>query len=148
MVRKIFFLAVAVGLLGSLIVVMPMDIVFLLPDADRYYVYCRSYDGEAMDNGIAKVVQVTDDVAQVLYSARYVDGVTAVLPSDTDVGRLLTKLRANVLSTSKCGDIVEYCCYSPVVRGGVTVDGQTVNVQIAVTDVGVYVGVPLLLGAY
>lgn len=148
MTRKIFFFVIAAGLVGALLAVMPRDITTLLPAAEKYYVFCRSSDKATVDNGISKVVETTNDISAVLYGAKYVDGMTAVFPVGTDVADLLQRLHAEVLSVNVCGDIDEYVCYSARVRGGVFVDGQNVNVQIAVTDAGVYVGVPLLLGAY
>lgn len=146
--RNCVTLLVAVIFVAALLCVMPRDITFLLPDAEQYYVFCRGYDGESFDNGVSKAVQVTDDVDEVLFVCRYVDGVTAVLPAETDVDRLLSRLHATVVFSQSLGSITEYCCISPLVKGGVSVDGSRVNVQIAVTDTAVYVGSPLILGAY
>lgn len=148
MTRKIFFFVIAAVLVGALLAVMPRDITTILPAAEKYYVFCRSSDKATTDNGISKVVETTNDLSAVLFGAKYVDGVTAVLPVGTDVADLLQRLQAEVLSANACDDIDEYLCYSPRVRGGVFVDGQRVNVQIAVTDTAVYVGSPLILGAY
>ena len=118
------------------------------PDAEQYYVFCRGYDGESFDNGVSKAVRATDDVDEVLFACRYVDGVTAVLPAETDVDRLLSRLHATIVFSQSLGNVTEYCCVSPWVKGGVSVDGSRINVQIAVTDAAVYVGSPLILGAY
>lgn len=146
--RNCVTLLVAAIFVAALLCVMPRDITFLLPEAEQYYVFCRGYDGESFDNGVSKAVQVTDDVDEVLFACRYVDGVTAVLPAETDVDRLLSRLHATVVFSQSLGSITEYCCISPLVKGGVSVDGSRVNVQIAVTDTAVYVGSPLILGAY
>ena len=148
MTRKIFFFVIAAVIVGALLAVMPRDITTLLPAAEKYYVFCRSSDKATTDNGISKVVETTNDLSAVLFGAKYVDGVTAVLPAETDVDRLLSRLHATVVFSQSLGSITEYCCISPLVKGGVSVDGSRVNVQIAVTDTAVYVGSPLILGAY
>lgn len=53
-----------------------------------------------------------------------------------------------VLKESIDGQITCFYGYSPLVSGGVYVDGNMINIQIAVNCGKVHIGSPLLLGSY
>ncbi|MGN0771569.1 MAG: YwmB family TATA-box binding protein [Christensenellales bacterium] len=62
--------------------------------------------------------------------------------------QLLSSLKAQVVKVETIGDITLYYAYSHRMNNGVSVDGKTVNVQIAVSDSSITVGSPLIMGSY
>ena len=78
-----------------------------------------------------------------------VDGVTLVLNKSTvDVECLLDKLKLKQTYFQQTQDFSCIYGYSNKIRGYVVVDGQKINVQIAVTESQVHIGSPLRLGSY
>ena len=133
----------------ALFACMPRGLDLLLPDADGYIIYCRYADLPCVDNGICREIRATpDNLRTTLGKCRYVDGLTAVLPVQTDIDQLIKNMQAEVIDKQQLPDMTIYTCHSRMVSGGVTVDNQTVNLQIAVTATAVHVGSPLLLGSY
>ena len=61
----------------------------------------------------------------------------------------LELLRADKIFCETIGDgIVCVYGYSPLLKGGIRVDGRKINVQIALNQGTVHIGSPLLLGSY
>lgn len=145
---------VAVLLAGALIICglasgIPRNIAYYFYDVDDYIVYCRQTDLPHSDNGIGKEVRCGDiDIRKVLALCQDVDGITVCLSPETDVAEIVERLSVQVYLSQKLVDVYVFCGYSPLVKGGLYVDGQWINVQVAVTAQGVFVGSPLLLGSY
>ena len=146
--RIVTILALAAVLVGGLACFAPRNIVSYFACADEYIVYCRMTDLPCLDNGLGKEVHSGGDIEETLARCDCVDGVTVRLPVGTDVETIVARLAVNVCSSQKIANVYVFCGYSPLVKGGITVDGQRINVQIAVTEYGVFVGSPLLLGSY
>lgn len=146
--RIVTILLVASVLIVGLASLAPKSITKYFADADWYIVYCRKTDLPHEDNGLGKEVRCYGDIGKTLAKCKYVDGVTVCLPADTDVDAIVERLAVSVCSSQKIANVYVFCGYSTLVKGGIYVDGQLVNLQIAVTEHGVFVGSPLLLGSY
>ncbi len=147
--NNILVTIVALAFVCALGACMPRGLFVLLPSAQRYEIYCRHTTLPCTDNGICREVHATpDNLRATLDECRYIDGITAVLSKETDVDTLIKNMQAEVIDKQQLPDMTIYTCHSRMVSGGVTVDNQTVNLQIAVTATAVHVGSPLLLGSY
>lgn len=144
----VFVIILATVLLVAFAVVSPRQLPLVLKNANEYQIYCRSTCMPFVDSGVGKIVSVGADVVRrAMFVCRFVDGYTARF-DDCDIVQLVKMLAVKVESVQSVGNVVVLCGYTPRLRGGVVFDGKTVNVQIALTDHGVFVGNPLLLGSY
>ena len=77
-------------------------------------------------------------------------GVSVSFAGDaSDLEEWLELLRADKIFCETIGDgIVCVYGYSPLLKGGIQVDGRKINVQIALNQGTVHIGSPLLLGSY
>jgi len=67
---------------------------------------------------------------------------------EDDIEALIKKLRVKTLFTQKVGSIDIIYGYSPRLKGGVYLDGQKVNLQIARRGEVITAGTPVILGSY
>ncbi len=67
---------------------------------------------------------------------------------ECDLNALLKKYRARVVFKSFQNGMTEYYCYSFALCGGLRVNGQLVNLHVAVAEYGYSVGTPLIFGGY
>ena len=113
------------------------------------YIYCKNYNGLNLSNGVGYVKTDCSRFKGCLQNARGVDGVTVVMDkSGVDVVALVKKLGLNQTFSQQTQDFTCIYGYTDKISDCVVVDGQKVNVQIAVTPTQVHVGSPLLLGSY
>ena len=61
---------------------------------------------------------------------------------------LKTKFRAKLLFTEESCGVTNYYLYSPVLGGGVLINGQPVNLHIAVSAEKTVAGTPLIFGGF
>lgn len=62
--------------------------------------------------------------------------------------QILDSLQAKVIKTQKLDNVITYYAYSGLLGGGVEIDNQKVNIQIAYTAQGIKVATPLIMGSY
>lgn len=113
-------------------------------------IYCRRTTLSSVDMGLGrKVTCSVDDFAQAFAQCTNVDGLSVRFNGDVwDVDDIVNRLQAKVVSSQQLDDLLVICCVSPRLQGGVNIDGNRVNVQIALSDGTVTVGYPLILGSY
>lgn len=113
-------------------------------------IYCRKTDCDSVDTGLGHQVTCSvDDFKATLASCRNVDGYSVTFCGSVDeVFDILNRLQATAISCQQLNDLYVVCAYSRHLRGGVTLDGKQVNVQIAYRNNTVTVGYPLILGSY
>lgn len=58
------------------------------------------------------------------------------------------RFRAELLFTETAGGIENYYMYSPMLKGGVELNGYTVNLHIAVSETQTAAGTPLIFGGF
>ena len=129
----IFFITIA--LLGGLLYAMPRDFATFVgqisPDG-KVCVYCRQ-----------------TSLQRILTDCDKVDGVSVTFEGGrSDVDRVAQALGVNGIAEYQLDDVSVFCGYSYKINGGVTLDGNRVNVQIAFGKGTVTVGSPLILGSY
>lgn len=64
------------------------------------------------------------------------------------VERIKEEFCAEVCFEERVGGIVNYYCYSPKLKGGVRLNGFTVNLHVAAGEGYTAVGTPLIFGGY
>lgn len=113
-------------------------------------IYCRSYDGTCIQNGSGVIVFCGfDGFEETLGRCHGVDGVAVSFSGElSDVVETAQKLSLNVVFEESVANVATIYGYSPLVKGGIFVDGQYINVQIAYSDGIVKVGSPLILGSF
>ena len=152
---KRFFVVLALTLViaGGLTYSMPRDfdsyIAEIAPNG-TVSVYCRQSQLDGIDMGNGRIVQgKVDELPTMLKQCQQVDGVSVSFSgSASDVSRISDLLKITVTNSYTLDGIEIVCGLSLKVNGGVTLDGKTVNVQIAYKDGVVTVGSPLILGSY
>ncbi|MDE7454361.1 MAG: hypothetical protein K2M64_00845 [Clostridia bacterium] len=113
-------------------------------------IYCRSTTCNSIDTGMGKIVTCNSQtLKQTLSNCNQVDGISVSFDGVLqDVDDVFNRLNATLISMQQFDDLLIICCNSPRIKGGVTVDGNSVNVQIAYCDGKITVGYPLILGSY
>ena len=153
---KRFLLATALILviLGTMLYFTPksmyVDVLNYLDKNATVNIYCRQTSCENIDLGLGfQVTCSVDDFGATVASCRGVDGVSVSFEgSEQDIDRILCRLQATQVSYQQLDDLYVACCYSPRLKGSVSIDGKRVNLQIAYSNGAVTVGYPLILGSY
>lgn len=59
---------------------------------------------------------------------------------------LIARFRAKILFTEEAAGVVNYYCSSPLISGGIALNGYMVNLHIAVSEAQTAAGTPLIFG--
>lgn len=151
MKRLIFSVLLVLTLAGAMLWYMPRDFADfakLMPSGALAEVYCRvTCAKNRISVGNGYIVQCrADELCDVLDYCRQIDGVSFRFAGDSaQAQRLAARLG---LSYTNVRDIAVWCGKCNRVKGGVLLDGKTVNVQLAYRDGVITVGSPLILGSY
>lgn len=153
MKRFFVMLLLTTVIVGVLIYSMPKGLevyVEQLSTSATVSIYCRSSDMDCIDVGSGKIVQCSvADFNNVLAHCKDVDGFSASFNGTVqDVMQIVKQFDLKVTSTLDLDGLLVVCGNSKKLTGGVTLDGQRVNLQIAYKDGTVTVGSPLILGEY
>lgn len=113
-------------------------------------IYCRSTDMESINMGNGRIVQCSvAELNSTLAHCRDIDAFSVSFRgSEQDVERISRLFDLKVTSTLNIDGLSVICGNSAKLTGGVSLDGCTVNLQIAYKDGTVTVGSPLILGSY
>lgn len=122
----------------------------VIPNAAMVNIYGRNGNLDGIDLGFGQMISCSKSDFSAVYSqCGQIDGVSATFTgTKTDVNNILTKLRVSIVSVQTFDNLTIICGVSPLIRGGVNVDGKRVNCQLAYCDGTVTVGFPLILGDY
>jgi hypothetical protein len=148
-IRLAFVFLLSMILTSSMFNTSKTNIVQAVGNKDAtVYIYCKQYNG--LNVGSAGHVTTNYyNFAKCLQNAKGVDGVTVVMEkTSVDVVALVKKLQLKHTFSQQSQDFSCIYGYTDMIRNYVVVDGQKINVQIAVTPTQVHVGSPLLLGSY
>ena len=154
MKRFLFATILIVVIIGAMLYFVPQSTYDdVLSFADRNAVvniYCRQTSCESISTGLGyQVTCNVDDFAHTLASCSKLAGLSVRFEGNADdVDAIINRLQATVVSCQQLGGLYVFCCESPRLQGGVTIDGNRVNVQIALNGGAVTVGYPLILGDY
>lgn len=113
-------------------------------------VFCRQTDLPSVDLGNGKLVVCNSkNLRDTLFLCKGVDGISVRFSGSLqDFYALQRQLQLCSESCVKMGELTVVCGYSPKICGGVALNGQRVNVQIAFDGNTVTVGYPLILNGY
>ena len=153
MKRFIVVLVLTTVIVGALIYAMPRGLEVYIEELDAcatVSIYCRSSDMDFIDMGSGKIVQCgVADLKSCLAQCKDIDGFSVSFSgTEQDVTRIKQLFKLKVTSTLNIDGLQIVCGNSAKLTGGVNLDGQTVNLQIAYKDGTVTVGSPLILGSY
>lgn len=153
MKRFIVMLCITTVIVGVLIHFMPRGLNAYIEDISAnatVSIYCRETDMNGINMGNGKIVECSvADFHKVLTRCKSVDGFSVSFKgTEQDVVRILQLFNLKVTSTLNLDGLQIVCGNSGKLLGGVILDGETVNLQIAYKDGTVTVGSPLILGSY
>lgn len=114
-------------------------------EAEVYYTYAvkTSYSTVELGQGCLVRCFVTD--VQELPQDYFAVSVTTTRSEWQKAKKIL---RVRELATEEGEDFFDSLCYSPAVKGGVRVDGMTINMQVALMGDGVKIGFPFIVGSF
>lgn len=148
MENKLFALLLAVVLLVAMahFVSTPLQNQLDLPNA-TCKVFCLQTSVQHVDVGFGKIVQCGfDELNATLQQCKNVQGVSFTYDAAScDVDRLLQQLDVTVHTTQILPDLIVVCGYSPKIVGGIVLDGNKTNLQIAFDGTSITIGSPLIL---
>ena len=154
-IMKRFFVTLILStvIVGVLTYSMPRGLEFYIEEIDAnatITIYCRSTDVESIDMGNGKIVRCSvANFDRVLARCSGVDGFSVCFEGTAkDVDRVSRLFDLKVTSTLNLDGLQIVCGNSAKLKGGVNLDGDMVNMQIAFKDGVVTVGSPLILGDY
>lgn len=145
--------ACATVLLCGAIVCLPRNLfdTYCLQSA-TYTVFCRQTECDnAISVGYGYVVDVGSktELQNALDKCSQIDGVSARMNIDeSQLSALLSRLRFKPSGSQVCGGSKIICGYSPLLSGGVAIDGNLVNLQISVRGSAVILGSPLIMESF
>ena len=153
MKRFIVTLVLTIVIVGALTYFMPKGLEVYIEEISAnatVSIYCRASDIDGIDMGSGKIVQCgVADLKGCLAQCKDIDGFSVSFEgSEQDVHRIVRLFDLNITSTLNIDGLEIICGNSTRLTGGVNLDGQTVNLQIAYRDGTVTVGSPLILGDY
>lgn len=142
-----------IGVLGVPLVLVPKP---LAKQANLFSkdavatVCCRQTNLPCTEIGNGKLVQCSfSDLNQTLAACKNVDGVSIRFCGTLDeFNALQTNLNLQVSSVQQLQNLTIVCGYSNKICGGIMLDGNRVNVQLAFDGQTITVGSPLILDSY
>lgn len=118
----------------------------------EFTVFCRQTDSaDAVSVGYGYIVPCgsASSIRKNVNGCGKIDGMSAKLDlSDRELDELLAELRFAQSSCRVYGDSKVLCGYSPLLCGGVTLDGEKINLQISVRGNTVVLGSPLIMESF
>jgi hypothetical protein len=155
LLKKLLLIFLAIGIFGCLYFFMPTDFIRAVSKEEArvdttVYIYCDSYDGEYIPNGSGAIVKTTfADYPSALANCTAVKGTSIEFAgTPSDINAILSRLEVTVISSDGAADVASIYGYSPLVKGGIAVDGHVINIHIAYSGGTVSIGSPLILGSF
>lgn len=152
---KRFFLTLALiaVVLGVMLHFAPQPFgkgIAIFPPNSTVSVYCRETNLEATDMGNGFLVECgVDELAGVLSQCGGVDGISVKFHGTAeDFSLLQQRLFLKVTSRQQFEGLTVLCGKSEKIRGGIFLDGNFVNLQMAFDGETITVGSPLILDSY
>lgn len=113
-------------------------------------IFCRQTSCPSTNVGNGFLVECTvQNLPKTLFLCKQVDGISVKFSCEQlSFEEVVQQFRLQNESRLFLGGVIVVCGYSAKVQGGVIVDGQKVNVQIACDGQTVTVGSPLILDSF
>ncbi len=141
----------AIAILAAVALVLtPMPFERLAAGADEYRIFCRKTSCDGVDVGYGKIVKCSaENLENTLLKCAGIDGISAKFKKNGEwVENLLAKLKFCAKDVRECGGTTVVCGYSPLIKGGIVVDGVKINLQVAYGQGAVVMGYPLIMEGY
>ena len=153
MKRFIVTLILTIAIAGVLTYSMPKRFDSYVNDIDptaTVSIYCRNTSMDSIDMGTGRVVQCcASELRYALARCKDVDGFSVRFGgSEQDIYRIVRLFDLSISSTLDLDGLLIVCGNSAKITGGVMLEGDKVNLQIAYKEGTVTVGSPLILGDY
>lgn len=151
---KRYFLAVllCITVFGVMLVFMPKPLNKYIPSSANAtcYVYCKETSAQAVDVGFGRIVKCSpSELNSVIRECTGVDGVSiSFKASKEQFYDIAKKCGFAFCKEEQFAELITICGYSPKFSGGVFMDGNKINLQIAYSDGTVHIGSPLILGSF
>ena len=110
---------------------------------NTYYLYSASSQAEIKES--LKPAEFADLKGE---SAVYVFENGAEGTDETFVERILDEYRAEICFVEEAAGTLCYYCHSPRLKNGVMLEGQKINLHIAVRAESIALGTPIIFGGY
>lgn len=141
----------AIAILAAVALVLtPMPFERLAAGADEYRIFCRKTSCDGIDVGYGKIVKCSaENLETTLLKCTEIDGISAkFFQSSKWVEKFLNQLKFCAKDVRECGGTTVMCGYSPLIKGGIVVDGEKINLQIAYGQDTVVMGYPLIMEGF
>ncbi len=131
--------------ISAALLVLPqvMDVELLFDGADYYTFYSQSVSSQAHI-----VVVSANDAQAVRRSLQSVTGESALYRRTQDAFAQVQRYGGELIFSQTTGDVTDYYYYAPRLQGGVLLEGERINLHVAVRGEGACIGSPLIFGGY
>lgn len=119
--------------------------VLLDGSAEVFFNYPVETDFEWVDVGFGRLVYCSTEQVKQLPQDYFALSVSLSSQKWQDLSSFLS---VDVIKTEQTEDFFSQLCYCDFFMGGVTIDGQKVNLQVAWQGDSVKVGFPLIVGSF
>lgn len=120
-----------------------LDKGLLFDGAQSYTFYAQSESSQA------RIVQAeASEAFAVKWGIASLTGESARYEKAEDAFAQVKKYRAKLLFSRTVGAVTDYYYYSPCLSGGVELEGNCVNLHVAVRGASASIGSPLIFGSY
>ena len=153
MKRFLVVLALIAVMLGVLLYFAPQPFENFIADFSQpceVFVYCRQTTLSATDMGNGFLVECrADNLNETLSNCVQVDGISVKIAGDEQTFTALQQqLKLKVYSVQQLDNLQILCGHSNKIAGGIYLDGQVVNIQMAFDGETITLGCPLILDSY
>ncbi len=150
MKRYLLAILIAIVVLAVMAYFSPRNLHSFVKNTATCNIFCRSTTAQANSVGFGYVVRCdAKSYWGILAQCQKVDGVSfSFVASTTDFVQLQQKLKLQQSAVQTLGNTIVVCGYSPKLSGGIFVDGNFVNLQIAFDGKFITVGSPLILDSF
>ena len=115
------------------------------------YQYFNANDVQTVQNGNGYILSTTTANAKKVYhelDKSSIKGISVQFTdADFDLSKLIKKLKINVIFNEKLENFAFFYGFSPAFDDFVTYNGEKINIQIAIKNSSIHIGVPLILGS-
>lgn len=111
----------------------------------------QKIDGaDCVVNGNSGIVSCSSNTAQKVYSKlKGIVGISfCVQGNNKTLSHIFDDLKLQIKSQNNVGKITTYLAYTNLFSNHIMLDNDKINIQIAVNDGSIIVGMPIILGSY
>ena len=152
MKRYLLAILLCVTVLGVMLVSMPKPLNKYIPKNANAtcYVYCQQTTEQAVSVGFGCIVKCSpSELSSVIANCTGVDGVSVSFKAtEAQFYNIAEKCGFTFCKEEQFAGLTTICGYSPKFCGGVVLDGNKINLQIAYSNGTVHIGSPLILGSF